>query len=160
MNKLRQEAVELVSAAQTTRPAVLRRSLRPDMLYATDLPQVTDGETVADFLQKAERAGWQTEAENGWILMDRIPEQPPENGFRGPCGPEARCCASLLTRHSGRNRPDGKRERRMLLKAGEEGTEAYEKACGQLHREWAAALRKREPLPDVAIQFFTGGKEA
>ena len=49
---------------------------------------------------------------------------------------------------------NGDREKRMLLKAGEEGPEAYERACGILHREWAAALRKGESLPDLTENCF------
>ena len=157
MNKLREEALLLISETRTDRPAVLRRSMLPDALYCTDLPQAAKTEAVTDFCRRAEKAGWRTKTENGWIQMDLIPDEPPAEGFSGPWGIQAECCASLLKRHCGGQRPDGKRERRMLLKAGEEGSDAYEKTCGQLHREWAEALRKGKTLPQVHIGFFNGG---
>ena len=152
MNRLREEIRGLLSGADSARPAALRRSLREDFLYATDLPGTASGETVADFRQKAEEAGWRTVEADGWILLDRIPLHNADS-FRGPFGPEARCCASLLQRHPGK-RKDGDREKRMLLKAGEESPDAYERVCGILHREWAAALRKGETLPDLTEDYF------
>ena len=160
MNKLRLEVQALLSGTETVRPAVLRRSLREDYLYATDLPQITDAETAAAFRRAAGDAGWRTAEENGWIQLDRIPETLPEDGFRGIPGPEARCCESLLRRHAEMRKRNGDREKRMLLKAREEGPEAYEKCCGKLHREWAEILRKREALPEIDLKYFTGGSES
>ena len=103
MNKLRLEIRKLLEDGETLlRPPALRRSLRGDMLYATDLPCVADAEQTARFRRRAEEAGWRTESAEGWILLDRIPEFPPAGGFRGPFGPEAQCCASLLRRHPDR----------------------------------------------------------
>ena len=155
MNSLRKEAQALLSGVRTVRPAVLRRSLQEEYLYATDLPQIAEEETVTAFRRAAEDAGWQTAEQDGWIQLDRIPEVPPEDGFRGPFGREARSCGSLLRRHAETEKRNGNREKRMLLKAGEEGPEAYEKCCARLHREWAAALRKREALPEMDLSFFT-----
>ena len=115
MNKLRQEALELLSSAETFRPAVLRRSLRNDAMYATDLPRIADNETVAGFLQKAEESGWHAEMENGWIHLDRVPESMSEGCFQGPYGLDAECCLSILARHTAEEKTDGKSERRMLL---------------------------------------------
>ena len=155
MNRLRSEAQSLISGSETFRPATLRRSLNENYLYATDLPQAADAATAESFLSRAQRAGWKTKKENGWILMDPPAGKMEENPFEGPFGPEAKCCASLLNRHgSGR---EGKREQRMLLKAGEKGPEAFEKVCEQLHREWAAALRTGEVLPEIPVHCFTGG---
>ena len=159
MNELRRKAWMLISGTKSCRPPAFRRSLSEDALYATDLPKVAEENEVADFRRRAEQAGWHTIMENGWILMDFVPEKMPADGFQGPFGPEAKCCASLLNRHAGDRGPDGKKEKRMLLKAGEEGAAAYERACGQIHREWAAALRKREMLPKISTDYFTGRKE-
>ena len=158
MNKLRLEVQALLSRTETVRPAALRRSLREDCLYATDLPQVTDAESTAAFRRAAEEAGWLTAEENGWIQLDRIPAAPPEDGFPDFPGPEARCCESLLRRHAETEKRDGNREKRMLLKAREEGPEAYDKCCGKLHREWAENLRKREALPEIDLKYFTGDR--
>lgn len=155
MNELRKEIRELLSRAESTRPPALRRSLQEEFLYATDLPQTASAATVASFCTEAETAGWQVRIADGWILMDRIPEIFAPRAE--PDGPEARCCASLLKRHT--ERKNGDREKRMLIKAAEEGAEAYERACGILHREWAAALRKGEKLPDLPDDYFTGGQK-
>ena len=158
MNKLREEIRSLLSAADCVRPAALRRSLRDDYLYATDLPQAASAETVAEFRHRAEEAGWRTEESEGWIQLDMIARTDPADVFSGPFGPEAWCCASILRRHPG-NRRKGAREKRMLLKAGEESPETYERVCGILHREWAAALRKGEALPDLTEEYFQEGTE-
>ena len=153
MNSLRQEIRTILDGTGSVRPAALRRCAREDWLYATDLPQAASEEETDAFLRTAEGIGWKTRKEAGWILLDRIPETPPEGFFSGPFGPEARCCLSLLRRH-----PDRKGSAdhviRILLKAGEEGADAYERACGILHREWAAALRMGEILPGVATIYF------
>lgn len=153
MNNLRQEITSLLSETDSRRPAALRRSFREDFLYATDLPKAATAEAVTEFRRKAESTGWRTEEAEGWIQLDRIPEEMPGDIFSGPYGPEARCCAGILRRHPEKRR-NGDREKRMLLKAGEEGPEAYERICGILHREWAAALRKGESLPDLTGKNF------
>ncbi len=158
MNKLRREIRDLIDATPCRRPPALRRSLRDDFLYATDLPQAAEESAVRDFCRRAEEAGWRTEAGNGWIQMDTGRAEPGGAGFRGPYGTEAQACAGILRRHPG-NRRDGTREKRLLAKAGEEGPAAFEKACTALHREFAAALRLGEQLPDLPEQYFTGGGE-
>ncbi len=153
MNKLRQEIRTILDGTDSSRPAALRRCRREDWLYATDLPQAASGEAVDAFLRMMESSGWRARQEAGWILLDRIPEMPPEGFFSGPFGPEARCCLSLLQRHPDR-KGNADHAIRMLLKAGEEGPDAYERACGVLHREWAASLRKGEVLPGMATLYF------
>ena len=146
----------MLSHAECIRPAALRRSLLEDYLYATDLPQAATADAVAAFRQEAEAAGWRTEITDGWIQLDRIPGSVDRDNLPGTAGPEARCCTSLQLRHPGK-RKNGNREKRMLLKAAEEGPGTYERVCGILHREWAAALRNREQLPDVPAEYLTGG---
>ena len=157
LNELRQELQMMLIGTECVRPPVLRRSLREDFLYATDLPQAADEDAVRSFIRRAQDSGWHTETEKEWIQLDPCSDKPYDTGFRGPFGAEARSCASLLRRH-----PDGQpgdRERRMLIKAGEEGPEMFEKTCALLHREWASALRKGDKLPGIPNTFFTGGKE-
>ena len=143
----------MLDDTDSIRPAALRRSKRETWLYATDLPQAACEEAVLSFLHTVQSCGWKTRNEPGWILLDKVPETPPEGFYRGPFGPEAQCCASLLRRHPDR-KGNADRTVRMLLKAGEEGPDAYERACGVLHREWAAALRKKENLPGMATLYF------
>lgn len=154
MNELRNALRTLLSGKPSERPAVLRRSVRTDYLYATDLPQTANREITEAFRREAESDGWRTAEADGWILLDLVPEKPPDGGFRGPFGPEAGCCASLLERHSEEKGPFAERERRMLLKAGEEGPEAFERCCALLHREWAEKLRKGENLPNLEISWL------
>ena len=158
MNKLRKEMQEMLATAETDRPPALRRSLREEYLYATDLPQAAAEEAVSAFRRRAEEAGWHTEAENGWILLDPPCAALQETVFRGACGCEAKACISLLRRHPEGRRP-GQREIRMLAKAAEESTDAFEKTCAALHREWAAALRQGEPLPEIPVSIFREGQE-
>ena len=78
MNKLRQEIRTILDGTDSSRPAALRRCRREDWLYATDLPQAASGEAVDAFLRMMESSGWRARQEAGWILLDRIPEMPPE----------------------------------------------------------------------------------
>lgn len=158
MNELRMAVMFLLSGTESDRPAALRRSLREDYLYATDLPQTADREAAEAFRRQAESDGWRTEEDGGWILLDRVPEKPPAGGFTGPYGPEAGCCASLLERHPERKKQSSLRERRMLLKAGEKGPEAFERCCTTLHRELAEKLRKGTALPDLDTSWLKGEK--
>ena len=157
MNELRRELMKLLSEVKGCRPAALRRSRNPVFLYATDLPQTAEASDVTTFLRSAEKIGWRTADENGWILLDRIPDKKPADSFQGPAGTEARCCAGILRRHP-ENREDGTREKRILIKADEESAEAYEKACRALHREMAEKLRKGEPLPDLPAEYLKEGQ--
>ncbi len=155
MNALRQEMAQMLGETACRRPPALRRSLKDEWLYATDLPLAAGEEEAAAFRKRAEERGWLTGRDGAWIQMTRESPEPPENGFDGPYGREAVCCASLLRRHT--PVADGTEERRirtMLIKAGEEGAEAYEQACGRVHREWAVRLRKKKALPKVSIRFF------
>ena len=157
MNTFRQELAELLKTVPGRRPAALRRSLEDGWLYATDLPQAADAAALSAFRIRAEALGWRTEDNGGWLQMTRPFSEPPEQGFTGPFGSEAGCCLSLLRRH--RDRLAGEADqaqdiRIRLVKAGEEGASAYEKACRQLHEEWAARLRRQETIPDIDERYF------
>ena len=144
----------ILAGTDSVRPAILRRCKNEEFLYATDLPMAAEQKDVMLFVRKAENIGWRSEIQAGWILLDRIPAEPPENGFSGPYGPESKCCASILRRHSGQHKRDGTREKRMLIKAGEDNPDIYERTCAILHREWAEALRQGVDLPGLPVTFF------
>ena len=150
MNTWRKELIEMLPAHG--RRAALRRSLREDALYSSDLPSFADEAEIARFRQKAEAAGWRTESSGGWIQLIRASRKPPEGWLEAESGEEAACCAALLRRHPGTGTFE--KESMMLIKAGEEGAEAYEKACAALHAEWAARLRRKEALPSLDPAYF------
>ncbi len=157
MNSYRKEIRTLLDSIGGNRLSALRRSYREEYLFATDLPQAADPESVCQFRDQALQAGWRTEMDHAWIHLvpaGRIRWTVPETDL--PDNTEARCCASLIRRHpDDAEESDGKAEIR-LLKAAEEGPQAYERVCAELHREWAAALREHRSIPAVDLPFFGG----
>ncbi len=165
MNAWRMELKALLEAAGACRPPALRRSRREDTLYATDLPGLVSPEAAVRFLKRAAESGWQGQSAAGWLHLSRRAEHPPEGRFAGPSGNEAACCLSLLERHGAGHRKDGSLLRAeaggeetllafLLIKAGEEGPEAYEKACARLHGDWAERLRRKQALPAPDPAWF------
>ena len=152
-NALRTELSALLRAPEGSRAPALRRSLRADWLYAADLPALYGGNLPEELPRRLKDAGWVAEPDGGWLQLRKPAPEPPEGWYGGSFGPEAACCLSLLERH----RPcDGDPEpaQRTLIKAGEEGPEAYEAACASLHRDWAECLRRGETLPDLSQRYF------
>ncbi len=153
MNAFRKELALLAETPDTKRPPVLRRSLRDEWLYATDLPGLCGEEETERFLSDVRAAGWEALQEEGWIQLRKRTAEPPEGWYDGAFGPEAKCCLSLLRRQRDRH---GEEDwiTLTLLKAAEEGEKAYENACFALHRAWAGKLRRKEGLPDVSPLYF------
>ena len=154
MNAWRRELRELLDRISLARPAALRRSGAEGMLYATDLPRCAPPEETARFLERAKAAGWEGYEKSEWIHLSRQVSTPPEGWEQQSPGPEARCCRSLLLRHEDQL---GSAENGMLIelvKAGEEGSAAYERACARLHRDWAVRLREGKKLPKTDLRFF------
>lgn len=149
---LRRELRNLLADSALPRPPALRRSRRPDFLFASDLPSFAPPEALASFRQKAEAAGWEAWSSGGWLELRKPLSGPPE-GFRPfPPGEESACCESLLCRH-----PGGAESREasiLLIKAAEEGPAAFEAACRTLHRDFARRLRLGLPLPALSPDFF------
>ncbi len=158
LEKWRLEITALMDKAGCLRPPALRRSLRNDALFSTDLPQAADEESVSRFIHDARLAGWRTEKSNGWIHLDRDAMFDAAEKFP-TFGPEALCCLSLLKRHAKDTAPSDGMTERSLLKASEEGYAAFECLCGKLHAQWAAQLRSHINLPDIDRRFF-GGESA
>ena len=157
MNAWRKELSDLLSETGARRRPVLRRSLAPGALYATDLPAAAAETEKQRFCRKAAEAGWTVREADGWLLLDRPVSEPPAGWFTGAFGPEARCCASLIRRGKMRGDTadgDGQRAARQLIKAAEEGDGALEKVCRSLHAEWAERLRKGVALPAISGRFF------
>ncbi len=158
MNAWRKMLRELLENAGAPRPPALRRSGAEEYLYASDLPELLSPEKLNLFLKKAAEASWRGSVEKGWLLLTRDTEEPPEGWFPGPFGREAACCLSLLERRGSGSERDPAAER-MLILSGEEGPEAYEKACAEIHRAWAARLRRKENLPDIDPVYFGKNKK-
>lgn len=152
-NALRKELAALMPAPPDGRMPVIRRSLRPEWLYAADL-DILYGGTIPNMPETAlAGAGWEFAREGNWLQLRKPAPEPPEDWYCGPFGPEAACCASLLERCRLPREPE-LHVQLMLIKAGEEGEKAYEKTCSEIHREWAARLRQGWPLPDLSERYF------
>ena len=158
INALREELNRLLSPEDGGRRPAVRRSLREDWIYATDLPAFTGAERLEAGLERLRAAGWECLAENGWIQLRKTVNEPPEGWTDGQPGPEAECCRSLLERHPERVKEPDQRIEYALIRAGEEGPAACETVCRQLHRDWAERLRKKEKLPEISLLYFEGGK--
>lgn len=155
MNSLRTELNNLLRKIQTDRPPAVRRSRREEWLYTTDLPMLCNEDQLKMGISLLIKAGWETEPDDGWLHARKPADEPPEGWYSGRFGPEARCCLSLLDRHD--RQDEGKKAvQTMLIKAGEEGDNAYEAACAFLHTLWAEKLRKQEKLPAVSRSYFGG----
>ena len=160
-NALRKELNELIATITRDgdrRKPTIRRSLRAEWIYATDLPEAVSKEQAEAAGRRLREAGWESMTEGGWTLVRKATDEPPEGWFEGPFGPEAACCRSLLDRHAERQQEKDKKVEYKLIQAGEEGPEAYEAVCRRLHREWAERLRNRQKLPDVSLRYFGGGE--
>ena len=154
MNALRKELAALLDSVPARRPPALRRSAEAEWLYATDFPAAGGEGAQEALLERLREAGWEYAETAGWIQVRKSAAEPPEGWYEGGFGPEARCCLSLLERHAATGDPGT--VRLTLVKAGEQGSRAYEDACAKLHREWAAMLRRKEPLPAVSRRYFGG----
>ncbi len=159
MNKLRAELREILDAAACRRPPALRRSLRPDAIYATDFPQIAEENAIRDLVRQAEAAGWTVALHEGWLHFAKKVTAPPEELSGMSFGKEAACCASLLERHADTGddagfRTDGDRICFCLIKAAEEGPASYEQVCRELHREWAERLRMGKKIPSLSERWF------
>ncbi len=138
---LRRELRSLLDAAECARPPALRRSLREDFLYASDLPLCAAPEACGVFLRKSGEAGWEAVRDGDWICL-----RPRALRLSGtwwdslPPGGEAACLRILAERHPDLFASPVRAVR--LLKAREEGDKALEAVCRELHREAARLLRE------------------
>lgn len=153
-NSLRRELEILLTASREGRRPAIRRSLKDEWLYATDIPKVYITR-IPDLLRKAlTSAGWEYIQEGDWLQLRKTVQEPPDDWYTGSFGPEAACCLSLLRRHMPVADSASDLAQRMLIKAGEQGEKAYEDACAILHRHWAERLRQGIPLPAVSLRYF------
>lgn len=145
LTPLRAEVNALLGQIAVRRRPALRRSDAQGALLATDLPLAAEETAVRAFIAAAEAAGWQvSQAENGWLLLDKSVPDPMEAippVLNGECG----CCLSLLLRHQ--EDGDAAELIREVVRAEEAGEAPFRRLCGTLHTRLAAMLRLRQPLP-------------
>ena len=153
INRLRRELAGILEKIPSKRTPALRRSIPDDWLYATDLP-VIPGNEPEGALAVFTEAGWDCRIDGAWLLLRKSLKEPPDDWFEGPFGPEAGCCLSILRRHRERMNGNTGDLAFALIKAGEEGADAYEQTCGKLHGLFSALLRQGKELPDISLRYF------
>ena len=154
LNEMRKELASVLTGSAENRAPVIRRSLSEDWLYATYIPVLNNGSIPETVIRRLTGAGWEYAQDGSWLQLRKSASEPPENWYSGPFGPEAGCCMSLMERHPADEGETTEAVQRMLIKAGEEGETAYEKACAVLHRIWAERLRRGEALPNIDRRYF------
>lgn len=147
VNPWRQELREIMEKIPCSRPPALRRSRKEAYLFASDLPACVSAEACLLFLSQAKNAGWEAEQESGWLNLRKAGICRPAGWFPEGLGGEAACLRALACRHTGKG--EASREAIRLMKAREEGPQAWESACRTLHQEWARRLRTGEALPNL-----------
>ena len=70
----------MLATVPTLRRPALRRSDDVNALFATDLPLLAD---AADFCRLAEKHGWRTWMQGGWLLLDKLPNPRTHNPLPG-----------------------------------------------------------------------------
>ena len=153
LTPLRRKMQALLAAVPVRRKPALRRSDAPEALLATDLPLAAEKAAVADFIALSEKAGWTVMRRGNWLLLDH-PVDAPDCPVPAELPGEAGCCLSLLLRHGGGDAPE--EDIRALVKARDAGSTALERLCAAWHRDWAARLRRHEPLPGGLIPYLCG----
>ncbi len=148
---MREQVQRVLYAVPAKRKPALRRSDAPDSLFATDLLLIAPTDAVASFCTEIARLGWRTDTRKGWITLDApvpVPDAAIPMVGAGECG----CCISLLLRHPGDAYADD--FIRAVAKAADAGRSNFERLCGQLHAEFAARLRRHEPLPGKLLPYL------
>ena len=145
-NPWREELNALFLPLSLARRPALRRSSRPDYLFATDLPSFASAPCRDLFRESALRLGWDILECGGWFHLRKADSSAPPGWFPAEPRGEAACLRALLQRHPDRQAPASELLL-PLLKAREQGEETWEKACRTLHRELARRLREGIPFP-------------
>lgn len=143
-NPWREELLTLLGRIFSARKPALRRSLRAEFLFATDLPRCAAEAACRRWIQEATAAGWDCRQFGDWIEIRRADGLPPEGWFPDSPTGEASCVAVLLRQHP--EEALSREELHTLLKAREAGPGPWEEACRTLHRSLAARLRERQAL--------------
>lgn len=132
-----------------SRKPALRRSPRPDSLFAADLPLCASVSACNTFILEAKSLGWESLEADGWIHLRKTCAPLPPGLFPAGAEGEASCLETLFCRHPGSE--DAGPEIILLMKARESGPRDWEAACRSFHRELARRLRTGEPFPDIPL---------
>ncbi|MGN0745569.1 MAG: hypothetical protein ACI4ML_02710 [Aristaeellaceae bacterium] len=151
LTPLRRDMQALLASVPVRRRPALRRPDAPEALLATDLPLAAEDAAVAAFITAAQGAGWTVVRRGDWLLLDH-PVEAPDCPVPDRLTGEAGCCLSLLLRHGGHDAPP--EDVRALVKARDAGDAALARLCAAWHRDWAARLRRREPLPGGLLPYL------
>ena len=151
MNGYRARLKELLSGADTARPAAVRRDRTGRALLATDLPTLLRDEDRRVMLACLEQAGWVVTESDGWWLLDRRPS-PDDMPEAGGCAEADRCLRLLRLHMTGEAAPADML--RDLWKAADAGTERLDALLRMWHGGFAASLREHIPLPDGLIPYL------
>ena len=153
LSALRQELNELLGAADTQRKPFLRRSLKEDFLFTTDLPRTADEAETSRVTDALTCAGWRVLRSGDLLELDRPISCPPMQALSS-CGcADGLRLVSLLVRH-----PDGSGSDtlvRELAKAEECGGAKLDAWCARVYHDCASALRRHEPLPTDLLPYLT-----
>ena len=150
INPWREELLLVISSLPVRRKPALRRSPEADFLFSTDLPACAEAAVCLTFLSRVRRLGWDAHEAAGWIQLRKQGNTLPAGWLPAHPAGEVSCLIALLARHGGTG--DSTREIIALIKAREEGPAALEGACRAMHAEWAARLRRHEPLPEINLK--------
>lgn len=151
LTPLRQEVQACLSTIRCQRKPALRRTDDPDYLLMTDLPQAAMPESVAAFAAALQLRGWAVQEMPGWLLLDHplpAPAYTLPTDYPGELG----CCMWLLRQHPGSAAPP--EMLRALAKAAEQGSAQVERLCTAWHRQFAAQLRRHQPLPGGLFPYL------
>lgn len=151
LTALRRQVQEVLYACTAVRKPALRRSDDPRALLATDLPLAAGPQQAALFCARMESLGWTTCQQNGWILLD-VPVPAPQTAVPGELKGECGCCISLLLRHP--EDAPAQEQIRAVVKAADAGRQPFERLCSSLHADFAARLRRHQPLPGALLPYL------
>ncbi|MBQ3156194.1 MAG: hypothetical protein IJB81_04605 [Clostridia bacterium] len=156
LSELRMQVQTALYAVPAKRKPALRRSDLPQALLATDLPLIAEDNAVAAFSDALRRQGWRIGTHQGWLTLDRdvpVPAVQRPERLTGAWG----CVISLLLRHP--DEAPAEDVIRAVVKAEDTGKMPFERLCGQLHADFAARLRRHEPLPGKALPYLCHAAE-
>ena len=69
INALRKELNTLIVPDDDGRKPAVRRSLREEWLYVTDLPEIARGDRLEDACRRLSESGWESIMEGGWMQV-------------------------------------------------------------------------------------------